>query len=230
MAQNIRNRGSVAVMDIPPAEAPAQEMGARLSANLCAVDLLVRRPSGRLQAKTVEVTADDNMGNRESLDRKKVTAPCWIIDSKADHEFWFQVDENTRLFESTLRSYSVNDARRGFHLVSMTKSGNMVAQFSDLRAQRKALVQNFCDHEYDHWIGNLEMKFNGHFYLLRPRLPSRDQLLEKFDATWTRHPLTPLDPANMRFSDITEDEQIRIIAESNAMCQRRSENAVNPPV
>ena len=225
MAQNIiRSQGGVQVAGLPPVEAPAPDISARLSSSLCAVDLLVRRPSGRLQAKNVEVTADDNAGKRETLDREKITTPCFIIDTKADAEFWFMIDENTRLFESTLRSYSVNDARRGFHLVTMAKSGNMVAKFSELRSQRKALVQQFCDHEYDNWIANLERKFNGHFYLLKPRLPSRDQLLERFDATWTRHPLTPLDPANMRFSDITEDEQARIIAESNAMSQQLVEN------
>ena len=219
MAQNLYNDGGVAVAQNPTTDSSTPDFHAVIAANMCGVDLTVKRPSGRFQIRKVEVTADDEFGHREALDLKKVTAPQFITDSRADHELWFAIDENARAFDSTLICFSVNDARRGFHLVPMSKVGALIAKLSELRAQRQALVKALAD-DYETWKTNLRHKFNGHFYLLEPRLPDRHLLLEKFDVTWTLQPLTPIDPTHLRFDQMNATDRQRIIDESNAMAQQ----------
>lgn len=219
MATNVKNGGGTMVAAMPETVPQEAQFGPAIAANMCGVDLIVRRPSGRVMVKKVEVSAADENGQRENLDLKKVTAPQFITDTKDDHEMWYQIDENARLFDSTLICFSVNDARRGFHLVPMSKVGALIAKLSDLRAQRQAMVQALAN-DYETWKSNLRRKFNGHFYLVEPRLPTRDSLLEKFDVSWTLQPLTPIDPTHLRFDQMNDSDRQRIIDESNSMAKQ----------
>ena len=197
-------------------EADATQLGPKIAANMCGVDLVVRRPSGKYQIKNVEVMAANEDGLQERLDNKKITRPSFITDTKADHPIWEQIDENGRQFDATLRVFSVSDSRRGFHLVPMSRTGNILEAFGRLRQERIRLVHALVE-GYDTWIANLRAKFNGQFHLLARSLPSRESLLEKFEVVWLLNPLTPIDPTNLKFNDINDEDRQRIIDESNKM-------------
>jgi hypothetical protein len=52
-----------------------------------------------------------------------------------------------------------------------------------------------------------------------PRMPNPDLLLEKFDVTWSLNPLTPINPAHLRFDELNAVDKQAIIDESNRMAQ-----------
>lgn len=188
-----------------------------IAANIAGVDIVIRRPSGKYQIKDVGVEATDETGNREKLDTTKVTRPCFIIDGKNDHPLWADLDENEHQLKRILARFSVSDARRGFHLVPMTKVGPMLAALREKRHERLDLARKLADVWDSEVIPKLRGKYNGHYYLLAPNLPSPISLVERFDTFWTLHPLTPLNAADLRFDQINSADQQDIINESNNM-------------
>ena len=54
-------------------EAPAPALGPKIAANMCGVDLILRRPSGKYKIQGAEVMAADEAGNQEKMDNKKIT-------------------------------------------------------------------------------------------------------------------------------------------------------------
>ena len=115
-----------------------------------------------------------------------------------------------------LKIFSVNDSRRGFHIVPMSKTGNMASEFVKLKQERDYWVGELAL-GYDTWLSNLRAKFNGQFHLLLKSLPSRESLREKFEVVWLFMPLTPIDPSNLKFNDINDEDRQRIIDDSNKM-------------
>ena len=197
-------------------EAPAPALGPKIAANMCGVDLILRRPSGKYKIQGAEVMAADEAGNQEKMDNKKITRPAFITDTKNDHPVWEQIDTNTQKFNSVLKIFSVNDSRRGFHIVPMSKTGNMASEFVKLKQERDYWVGELAL-GYDTWLSNLRAKFNGQFHLLLKSLPSRESLREKFEVVWLFMPLTPIDPSNLKFNDINDEDRQRIIDDSNKM-------------
>jgi len=166
------------------------------------------------------VQAANDHGVQERLDTKKVSKPNFIIDAPEDHAFWGQVDETARNAERAIKLFSAPDSRRSFHLVPMSKGGDLIAHLRNIRHQRIDLVIDFARNHWEEYIANLRAKFPAHFYLLEPQLFKREELVEKFDMLWTLHPLTPIDPSRMKFSDINAADRAAIIEESNRMAQR----------
>lgn len=196
-----------------------ENVGSKICAGLWGTDLVVRRPSGRIQIKKADIKARDDSGRVETLDEKKITKPSFIVDTPHLAEFWGRVDETQRSAEGVLARYSISDARRGFHLVPTTKMGNMLAELRDIRAKRLKLVVEFRDTGWDEYLANLRKQFNGHFYLIEPKLPRRDDLMEKFDITWTLHELAPIDPTKIKFDDVNASDQDVIVRESAGMAR-----------
>ena len=65
-------------------EADATQLGPKIAANMCGVDLVVRRPSGKYQIKNVEVMAANEDGSQERLvDNKKITRPSFITTTRS---------------------------------------------------------------------------------------------------------------------------------------------------
>jgi hypothetical protein len=197
-------------------EAPAESMGPKIAANMAGVDLILRRPGGKYKIQNAEVLAADEHGVMEKMDKKKITNSAFITDSKADHPIWERIDENTQKFNTALKVYSVNDSRRGFHLVPMSKTGNLAGEFVILKQEREHWVDELTA-DYDTWIANLRAKFNGQFHLLLRSLPARESLRDKFAVTWIFMPLTPIDPSNLKFNDINDHDRQSIIDDSNKM-------------
>ncbi|MEI8195570.1 MAG: hypothetical protein WCI73_06650, partial [Phycisphaerae bacterium] len=201
-----------------PTNVPGQHAGTQIALCMWGVDVVVRRPTGRVQLLGSEVAAQNDTGAAEVIDAKKITKPSFKIDQHGDHPMWEQIDLNARLFESILARYSVSDARRGFHLVPQSKMGEMIVEFSKARRERLELATKFRD-DWTTFVNNLRLKFNGHFHLLLPKLPNPDSLLEKFDVTWIVTELTPMDPNKFKFNNLNATDQAAIIQESNNMAK-----------
>lgn len=201
-----------------PVVIPAAVAGPAVAAGMAGIDLVIRRPTGRVQISGTEVQATNDAGVGEVIDQKKITKPSAKIDQHGDHPCWEKLDANAARFNIILSQFSVSDARRGFHIVPMSKLGAMLAAFSAARAERLALAEEFRA-GWTVFIENLRLKFNGHFHLVLPKLPNPDSLLEKFDAQWTIHPLTPMDPSKFNYKDMTPDQVQAIVTESNNMAK-----------
>lgn len=214
---NTMNRNSTPTLATAVELDPQTHIDQTIAANIAGVDIVIRRPSGKYQIKDVAVEATDDIGNREKLDTAKVTRPCFIIDSKNDHHLWADLNENEHQLNRILARFSVSDARRGFHLVPMTKVGAMLAALREKRHERLDLARKLADVWDSEVIPKLRAKYNGHYYLLAPNLPSPLSLVERFDTFWTLHPLTPLNAADLRFDQINSADQQEIINESNNM-------------
>jgi hypothetical protein len=201
---------------LPAAPLAPVETAKTLEAGMCAVDLLIRRPSGRVQIKATTVQATNDTGETETIEDKKVTKPQAIVDRKEDHPLWAEIDENARRCDAVLRRFSVNDAKRGFHLLPMSKVPDFLKELVALRTERLELARRLRD-DYDTWIENLRKKFNGHFHLIQPKLPSQESLMEKFDVAWVPMPLTPINADQFDFKHLSADDRMRIINQSNNM-------------
>ena len=218
-----------------PETIPAASMGPKIAANMAGVRVTVRRPGGKYKIKNASVMAADEHGKQETIEGKKITKPGFITDTKADHPIWERIDDNTKKFTSLLKTYSVpeclkaSDAgedddeglstgSKGFYLVPMGVTGNLTQELFKLKEERKHLAEELKN-DYDTWIANLRAKFNGQFHLLLPALPRRESLRRKFAVSWGFQPLTPIDPASMKFSDINDHDRQQIIADSNKMAQ-----------
>ena len=204
--------------DVVRQQRPELHDAQRIAAGLWAVDLQVKRPSGKYQIKQVEVRAQNGDGEIEALEAGKVTKPSFICDTKNDHPLWEQLDENQRQFDATLRIFSVNDARRGFHLVPSSKVGDMLAAFDRLREQRIGLATQLRD-DCEAWCANLQHKFSKHWHLLKPLLPKPEELVEKFDVIWIPQELTAADPSRIKFKDVNPADRERVIESSRQMIQ-----------
>src|ERR1035437_3652101 len=224
MATNLaRNNNEGAVMTAiatPPAApipmAAGQSMGNQIAGQMWAVDFCVKRPTGRIGVVNSDVAARNDVGEQEKIDSKKITKPSFKIDQDSDHPAWKLIDLNARKFDSILTRYSVNDARRGFHIVPQCKVGEMVAEMSAARKERLELAVEFRD-TWSILIENLRKKFNGHFHLLFPKLPNPESLLEKFDVTWIITPMTPIDPAHFNLQNVNEADRAKLLEESTNM-------------
>jgi hypothetical protein len=205
----------------PPAatfQASNEAFNSAIAVNMCGVDVVVRRPSGAVKIPGVKVMAITESGASEEV--KKTTTPGFIIDEKGDHPLWGAIDDNQREIEAVLEKYSINDARRGFHLVPMSKTGNLLAELRARRQERLELVSQLkCPEAWNALLANLRQKYPDHFHLLMPRMPNPDLLLEKFDVTWSLNPLTPINPAHLRFDELNAVDKQAIIDESNRMAQ-----------
>ena len=208
------------VVDAPSAEiAPVAANGYQIAAGMCGIDLIVKRPTGRVKVrKNVEVKALDAHGSEEQLTAKQATRPHLIIDGADAHPAWAQLDENARKFDTLVRVSSVNDARRGFHLIPMSRAGKFVTDASALRVERKGLAEWLASApQYAVWMDNLKKRFNGHFYLLTGKFPTPEELVEKFDVAWTIHPLTPINPGSIDFKHLNDEDRMAIVTESTKM-------------
>lgn len=196
-------------------------MSTQIPANMMGVDVTIKRPSGRIQMKNAEVTATDDQGHAEQVEvgKGKVTKPCFIIDTPRDHQFWADVDETSREVDRVLRRFSANDVRRGFHLVPMFKTGQMLSAMRIVRQKRLDIVTDFTTNHWDEWISNLKSKFNGHFYLVEPKIPARESMRLRFDLSWTFNPLTPISAETLTFEELNDTDRRAIIDESNRMAQ-----------
>src|ERR1035437_1961046 len=224
MATNLartNNGGSVMTAIATPPVTPiptavGQSMGNQIMAQMWAVDFCVKRPTGRVGVTNSDVQARNDAGEQEKIDSNKITKPSFKIDQKSDHPAWELLDLNARKFDSILTRYSVNDARRGFHIVPQCKVGEMGVEMSAARAERLTLAEGFRD-TWSILINNLRTKFNGHFHLLFPKLPNPESLLEKFDVTWIITPMTPIDPAHFNLQNVNEADRAKLIEESTNM-------------
>ena len=207
-------------------EAAPQEMYAAsedafsqaIAAGMCGVDVEIRRPGGSIRIPGVTVLAATPAGESQPI--TKTTTPGFIIDHRQDHEFWYLVDENQRAIETILRRYAISDAKRGFHLVPMGASGNMLSAISLAKKDRQKLVEHFCSPAQQNlWRQNLQEKYPNHFHLLEGKLPEVGHLQEKFNVTWDLRPFTPLCANGLNFKDINRRDKQQIIDESNRMAQ-----------
>ena len=198
--------------------APEDQLNQVIAIGMCGVDAVVKRPSGSVKIPGVQVSAMARNG--ETMTIAKTTKPGFIFDDKEDHEIWSLLDLNQRAIEGTIEKFSINDARRGFHLVPMSKTGNLLAELRRLRRERLELVEQLKSPvEWQRLLDNLRVKYPDHFHLLKPLMPNPDTLLEKFDVTWTLNPLTPVDPAALDYNNMNEHDKQQIIDESNRMAQ-----------
>jgi len=185
---------------------------------MCGVDVVIKRPSGSIRIPGVKVMAVNETG--EDIQVRKTTTPGFIIDEKTDHPLWGELDANQADIGAIVERFSINDARRGFHLVPMSRTGNLLAELRQKRQERLDLVSRLkSPQEWEILLLNLRRKYPDHFHLLQPRMPNPELLLEKFDVTWSLNPLTPIDPNTLNFNSINDIDRQAIIDESNRMAK-----------
>jgi hypothetical protein len=160
---------------------------------------------------------DDGSGKEGGRKRRKVTRPCWVID---DYHLFKAIDKNGRAVESTVNRYTAGDFRKGDHLVSMSAIGKLLSELTKLRDERKAIVAHLASDEgwnaFKAWIAK---KFPNHFEQIYKKLPLQQTLQSRFDVEWTFRPLTPLNAEDLDLNNLTHEDKMRVIEQSNKMLQ-----------
>ena len=202
----------------PQMPAPSEAFSRQVALGMASLDVQIRRPSGAIKIPGVKVMASN--GHGDETDVKRHTRPGFIVDDPLDHEFWFKIDENGREIAAIVERCSVNDAKRGFHLVPIGSTGAIYSKLLAARAQRAELVRWFAQPEQqDLWKANLRRKYPDHHPILIPRLPSPEKLLEKFNVLWDLQYLTPMTSDQIDYRNLNEWDRANIERESNKMAQ-----------
>ena len=202
----------------PQVSAPSEAFSRQVALGMASLDVQIRRPSGAIKIPGVKVMASNGHGDETNV--KRHTRPGFIVDDPLDHEFWAKIDENGREIAAIVERSSVNDAKRGFHLVPMGSTGAIYSKLLAARAERAELVKWFAQPEQQElWKANLRAKYPDHHHILLPRLPSPEKLLEKFNVVWDLQYLTPMTSDQIDYRNLNDFDRARIEEESNKMAR-----------
>jgi len=188
-----------------------------IAVNMCGVDVVVRRPSGAVKIPGVKVMAITESGASEEV--RKTTTPGFIIDEKGDHPLWGAIDDNQRKSKRSSRNTALTT-----HVGDSTCADEQDRQPSggtsapDVRNDWNSSASSSArKHGTRCWP--ICGKIPDHFHLLMPRMPTPTCSWKRFDVTWSLNPLTPINPAHLRFDELNAVDKQAIIDESNRMAQ-----------
>ena len=188
------------------------EIGRRITENLCSVYVTIHRPAGRPMAEALEMeTRNARDGTAVRVDADKTTGTHWKIDV---HPLWRQIDANRRLIENTLFRFSASDSIKGDHLVSVFKVAEMINAMRVLREDRIRLAAEIEEKWDTEVVPAIQREFPDVFWQIEPRLPKRGDIRHRFGVEWVIRPLTTINPEHLDLRSLSQDDAARVISQT----------------